>query len=291
MIARQSRVRGLGLPAVLALVGICFVWAVNAVLLRFAVGPSQLPPVWLAAGRFLVAGLCFSPLLRHRPDRFAMVLLAGFLMGAGHFSLLMLGYVRLDSSTAALILQLGTPATALISMIAGAERWSLPRLALILAATLAVLLAIGTGQGGTDPSGVLLIVGSSLSLSFGSVLIKGTGRASALQMQAWTSAISAVVLLLLAPIQEPEGLTALVAQPLLSAIAILCPAVVVTLVAHTVYYALLKANDPSSVAAMTLLFPLFTVLLGVSVLGEVVGISFWLGGGVALFCVLLLVWR
>lgn len=291
MIAANSSARGLGLPAILALVAICFVWAANAVLLRFAVGPSQLPPVWLAAGRFLVAGLCLAPLLRRRPDRFGMVLLAGSLMGARHFSLLMLGYVRLDSSTAALILQLGTPATALISMLAGAERWSMPRLALIFAATLAVLLAIGMGQGAADPVGVLLITGSALSLSLGSVLIKGTGRASALQMQAWTSAISALVLLLLAPVLEPQGLPALAAQPVLAAIAILCPAAVVTLGAHTAYYALLKANDPSAVAALTLLFPLFTVLLGVSLLGEIVGPSFWIGGGLALVCVLLLARR
>lgn len=260
-------------------------------LLRHAVGPGQLPPVWLAAGRFLVAGLCLSPLLRRRPDRFPLVLAAGFLMGAGHFGLLMLGYARLDSSTAALILQLGTPATALISMLAGAERWSMPRLGLVAMATLAVVLAIGAEQGGADPVGVALIIGSALSLSLGSVLIKGTGRASAIQMQAWTSAVSALVLACLAPLLEPRGLPLLAAQPLLSAVAILCPAIVVTLGAHTAYYALLKGNDPSSVAGMTLLFPLFTIMLGVTVLGEVVGPSFWIGGGLALLCVLALARR
>lgn len=271
---------GLPVVAIVLLLGICAVWAGNAVLLRYAIGLHDLPPIHVAAGRFAIVALLLSPLLLRRVERLPRVLLAGLLMGACHFGFLMLGYERITAVASAVLLQLGIPVTAVLSMSAGREPVSGPRLALVALAPAAIVWAIGD-PGSIDLIGGLCIALAALSLAAGSVLMAGLRVTGALTLQAWTAICSAIALCGLARLLEPTGLSDLAAQPMLSAVSIVLPALVVTIGAHTVYYHLLRSHPPSLVSAVTILFPVMTILLGALLLSEPVTPRFLAGAMVS----------
>ncbi|WP_349295458.1 DMT family transporter (plasmid) [Thioclava sp. 'Guangxiensis'] len=285
--------RALPLGALVALIGICIIWAGNAVMLRYAIGIAHLPPIHIAAGRFIVVAIILSPLLLKRIENLPRIFLAGFLIGACHFGFLMMGYARITAVASATILQLAIPATALLSMIFRREPLSWSRLGLVGLATIAVIIAVQGQHGGNslDPYGIAYMVLATLALAGGSVLMAGCGPAPALVIQAWTSLGSALILSLIATWVEPNGLAQILAQPLLSIEAIVLPAIIVTVIAHTAYYHFLRSHPPSLVSAMTILFPVLTIIFGATFLGEILSWQFAIGTFCALVLVTLMILR
>lgn len=279
---------GLPIRALALLIGVCAIWAGNAVFLRYSIGIRSLPPIHVAAGRFLIVAVLLSPLLLRPITNLPRILVAGLLMGACHFGFLMVGYGHITAVSSAVLLQIGIPLTALLSMALGAERLSVRRLLLVVGSTVAIIFALG-GPGQLDLIGASCIILAAATLSLGSVIMARSGSVGALTIQAWTSIGSAVVLSALAPLLEPEGLGELTAQPWLAAISIVAPALIVTVGAHTVYYHLLKNHPPSLVSAVTVLFPVLTIVFGVVFLSETLRAQFVIGTTIAVLILSLLV--
>ena len=68
-------------------------------------------------------------------------------------------------------------------------------------------------------------------------------------------------------------------------------ALVVSLVAHTVYYQLIQRYEANLISALTLMTPLATIALGVAILHDPFGLRLALGSAVALTGVLIIALR
>lgn len=275
----------------LLMVGICLIWAVNAVLSRYVIAVVGVPPILLSASRFLLAAMVLWPFLRPLPRPVLPVVATGLLMGAGHFGLLLSGYGLITAALAAILLQVGIPMTAILSALVLRERIGLRRgigIAIAFAGTIVVLWRPGEISGGLG-AGLVLLAAASLAL--GSVLLKRLGGMTPLRMQAWTASTSIVPLALVSMLLEHDQVAKASTHGVAFASLLLFSALIVTVISHTAYYRLLRLYDASIVSSLTLMFPLLTVALGIMVLGEKTTSSFWIGTIMAIIGVAVILLR
>jgi drug/metabolite transporter (DMT)-like permease len=266
----------------LAMVGICLIWAVNAVLSRYVIAVAGIPPIFLSSARFMLAAAVLLPFLRPLPRPTAPVIITGLLMGAGHFGLLLSGYGLISASLAAILLQTGVPMTAILSALIVRERIGWRRvlgIAIALTGVVVVLWRPGEMSAGLG-SGLVLAAAASLAL--GSVFLKRLKRITPLRMQAWTATTSILPLALASATLEHGQFEKVDANALAFTSLLLFSALVVTVISHTAYYRLLRLYDASIVASLTLMFPLMTVALGMMLLGEHTTSNFWIGTALAI---------
>ncbi|MFC0192954.1 DMT family transporter [Aureimonas pseudogalii] len=266
----------------ITLIGICFIWAVNVVVGRIVIADLGTPPLLYAFLRFAVVAILLHRFLVPIPRPFGRMVAVGGLMGAGHFGLLFLGLQYASPSTAAIVVQFGIPATAVLSVWLLKERMSRRRV-LGTAIAFAGVITVMWTPGGLVPSlGASFVLASAFALSLGSVLMKGMPRIAPLQLQAWVSLISLLPLAIISGLTEAAPVTHIANGGWPVAAAIAFSAVVVTIVAHTGYYRLLQLYDVNLVAPLTLLMPIMTVGLGIVFTGDQVDIKMLAGSVLAL---------
>ncbi|NSY10182.1 DMT family transporter [Agrobacterium tumefaciens] len=120
----------------LLLMGVCFIWALNVIVGKVMLSDYAVPPFYDAAIRFFGVAIVLSPLLRPVPQRVLQVVL---LVGANLFRFLFLGLSAASALSAAIVLQLGIPLTAMLSVLFLGEQISAMRMAGIVGALSGVI--------------------------------------------------------------------------------------------------------------------------------------------------------
>jgi O-acetylserine/cysteine efflux transporter len=264
------------------LVLINFIWGVNLIASKIGVG--YFPPVFFIALRFTLLALVLLPFLRWHPGRMQQLLVAATLSGGLQYALLFVG-IRLAShvGSIAIATQLGVPFTTLLSVVFLHEhvRWR-RGLGIALAFAGFAIIAFQPGLL-TDRTGLALVVASCLVGSFGIVAVKSLGpQLKPLELQAWFAISGLPVLWLLTALLEDGQGTALRNAGVVGWGALLYTALVSSLVAHTGYYWLVRRHPVTSLAPLTTLSPLFSVIIGVAFLGEPLTARLLVGGALTL---------
>jgi O-acetylserine/cysteine efflux transporter len=273
--------------ALLALV--CFVWGVNLPLTKWVV--EDIPPIFVAALRFIGIAMLLAPFLRPIPRQIGLVLLVALCVGGVHFALLFLGLANAPASAAAIVGQLGLPFSTILSVIFLNEvvRW---RRALGIALSFAGVVVIAY-----DPSsfglsvGLLYIAASALVASIGGVWMKRMEPLPALNLQAWVGLFSIAPALAASAMFETGQVESLAAAGPMAWAAIGFSILVVSIFGHAVYYTLLKRYDVTLLAPLTLMTPVWAVVIGILALGEPVTGKLLLGGALTLAGVALIAVR
>jgi len=272
------------------LVAICLIWSVNNVISKVVVGMWHVPPLFYAALRFAVVLFCTLRWLRPMPRPAWRVIMIGLLLGGGSFAMLFVGLLTVSPSAAAVIAQTGVPITTLLSILMLGEtiRW---RRALGITLSLAGTLLVVWKPGFAISAGMLFVLGAAFAGALGSVLMKQMDVIDPLRFQAWVGFTS---LILLAPISvatelhdwhfAAEAGWAFVA-------AVLFSAVVVSVVAHSAYFALIQRYEANLITPLTLITPLGTIALGVAFTGDVFDTQMIIGTLIALLGVLIVAVR
>ena len=275
----------------LFLSAICFVWGLNLVVTRWVVSDMGVPPLFFAAVRFLGVALVLIPFLRPFPKQIGILFLVSMFIGAGHFALLFLGLANAEASAASVTGQLGVPFSTLMSVVFLGEKIHFRRaLGIVLAFVGVVIIAV-------DPSsfsvsvGLLNIVGSAFVGSVGGILMKRMTPITALQSQAWVGLFSFLPLFLLAGLVEPGAGAAYMAGGwgvwLATAYAVLG----VSAFAHGGFYTLIKRYDISLLSPLTLMTPIWGVVLSAILLGEQLTAQLIIGSIISLGGVLVIAVR
>ena len=252
----------------LLLVFVCLVWGYSNVLSKIVVGNWAVPPLFFAAVRFAVVIAATLPWLLPMPRPRWRIAVIGFLMGAGNFAFLFIGLQTASPSAAAVVIQIGVPFTTLLSIVMLGERihW---RRGLGIALTLAGVVLVVWNPDGIDLSaGLWFVVAAAFTGSLGAVLMKQVEDVSPLRFQAWVGLVSFLPLALASALFE-EGqwaTAAAVGWPFVAAV--LFAALVVSVVGHTSYYALIRRYEANMLAPLTLMTPLFTIAFGVALTGD-----------------------
>lgn len=273
------------------LMAMCLVWAVNNIVSKYVVSDLDVPPLFYAAGRFVIVALILIPFLRPAPRPIWRLMLTAFLMGGGNFGLMFVGLKYSTASTAAVVLQLGMPITLILSVLFLGERirW---RRGLGIALTFAgVLTVMWNPAGFTLSTGLLLIAAATLMSGIGVVLTKQIEGMRPITFQAWVGLVSVFPMALLSAWLEPGQVDAALAAGWPFLAALLFSALVVSVGAHTLYVTLLQKYEANLISALILVTPLATIGLGVAVLHEPFGLRMAIGSMLALAGVLIIALR
>ena len=271
---------------------VCFLWAAHTVVSKIVVSGMEIPPLFYAAIRFGIVGLVALPWLLPAPKPTWRMLLVGFLMGGGGFALFFLGIRTASPSSAAIVSQLGLPITTLLSvaMLGETIHW---RRGLGIALTfIGGVLVMWDPSGGFPLSGgLVLILFSTVAGSVAAVMMKQVKGVRPLQFQAWIGLASVGPLILLTTSLETGHATRAMEAGWAFVAALLFSALIVSLVAHTIYYGLIGKYPANLIAPLTIMNPLLTVAMGLVVTGDRFDTRMALGTGLALCGVLIIALR
>lgn len=272
------------------LTGICLIWALNVIVSKIAVGHLALPPVFYTVARSALVAAALAPWLVPLPRPFWKVILVALCVGGGAFALLFIGLQTASPSAAAIVSLAGAPAAVLFAILLLGERigW---RRAMGIALTLAGVAVVLVDPDALTPSqGLALIALSALVGALGAVLLKRLTIAP-LRLQAWVGLSGAVLLLPLTLLTETGQVAAAWNAGWGFVGVVAFSALIVSVAAHTGYYWLLQRHDVNVIAPLTLMTPLFTMVLGHFLTGDRIGPALIAGALLAMSGVLVIVVR
>jgi len=272
------------------LVLVCLLWAGNNILSKLVITHLHVPPLFFTAVRFAIVSIATLPWLLPMPRPAWRILTIGLAMGAGSFGLMFVALTWASPSEAAIVVQSSVPMTTLLSVWLLRERirW---RRGLGIALALVGVLIVVWQPGFKVSAGMGFLLASAFCGSLGAVLMKQMGSITPLQFQAWVGLSG---LALLAPLSlwiEPQGFQAAREAGWLFVIAALWAALVTSVFAHTAYYFLIARYEANLISPLTLMTPLITIALGISITGDRFDARMALGSAVALLGVLLVAIR
>ncbi len=256
-------------------------WSFN--LIASKIGVTELPPILFTTLRFGLLSLVTLPYLRLFPGQMRTLLLAAGLSGALQFAFMFTGLaLARDVSTVAIATQLGVPFTTLLSVWLLKERIRWRRI-------LGIALAFGgVALIGFDPrvlvywEGLALVVVACVFGSLGLIYIKRLEGIGPLELQAWLAITSWPLLLALSLLIEDGQWAALQGATWNGWGAVLFTALVNSLLAHTAMFYLIQRYPVTSVAPLTLLSPVFSIVFSVTLLHEQLSSRMLLGGAITL---------
>ena len=264
------------------LFAVCFVWGLNIVVTRWAVFDASVPPIFFAAVRFLGVAVLLIPFLRPVPKNIRMLFFISFFIGAGHFALLFVGLANAEASAAAVVGQLGVPFSTLMSMAFLGETIGWRRGIGITLAFAGVLLIAVDPDSFSVSFGLLYIVAAAFIGSVGGILMKRMEPIPALQMQAWIGLFSFAPLFLLSAFTETGQWATYVAGGWWVWAATLFAVVGVSIFGHGGFYLLIKKYDISLLSPLTLMTPIWGVVLSIIMLNEPITSQLVLGAAISL---------
>lgn len=272
----------MGFKDFLLLFTVCFVWGLNIVITRWVVFDAAVPPLFFAAIRFLGVALLLLPFLTPVPKDIKTLFFISFFIGAGHFALLFVGLANAEASAASVVSQLSVPFSTLMSMAFLGETIGWRRgIGIMLAFAGVLLIAI-------DPSsfsvtfGLLYIAGAAFIGSIGGILMKRMSPVSALQMQVWIGLFSFAPLFAVSAFIEQAQWTTYVAGGWPIWAATIFAVVGVSVFGHGAFYHLIKKYDISLLSPLTLMTPIWGVILSILLLNEAITTQLILGAVISL---------
>lgn len=273
------------------LVLMCLVWATNTIVSKIVIAHWGVPPLFYAGARFLVVMLCTLPWLLPAPRPIWRMIVVCQLIGGANFALMFMALKTASPSAASIVIQLGVPMTTVLSMVMLGEkvRW---RRGVGMALTLAgALTVMWRPEGMAMTVGLWLVAGAALAGALGAVMMKQMEGVRPMQFQAWVGFTSALPLLGFSAVTEHGQWTAALAAGWPFIAAVLYSAIVISVIAHTAYYGLIQKYEATLISPLTLLTPLFTIILGVLVTHDHFDGRMAIGAALALAGVLIVALR
>lgn len=277
---------------------ICFVWGLNLIVSRWVFISTDIEPFFYAGIRFgLIAVFLFPIFMQRWPDRLFHIFLISLCIGSAHFGLLFYGLANASASSSAVVGQLGVPFSTILSVIFLQEKIRWRRGLGIAMAFLGVMIISVDPASFSVSTGLLYIVASAFIGSVGGILMKQLGGLTGIRMQAWIGVMSFMPLLILSALTEggEAGIggqfMALFTGGWLVWAATLFAVLGVSIFGHGSFYMLIQRYDVSLLSPLTLMVPVWGVILGVVLLNEPFTTQFLIGGVVSLLGILIIALR
>ena len=286
MTAQGLRGRDLGLALL-----ICLCWAFN--FLTSAHALQEIPPFLFTALRMGMVLLLLAAFMRV-PPRSQWLRLAGVALFTGvlHFGTSFLAIQLAGNlSSPAIVTQTYVPMAVLLAWWWLGERFAW-RTGLGIALSFAGVLVLGFDPMVLDaPLALFVMLGSSLMVAIGTVLMRRLTGVGLVDQQGWTAALSLLPLLAISALAEPGGFAALREATWIGWGGALYAAVFASLLGHGLFFKLVQRHPVAQVTPYLLMTPVFAVLLGIAFWGDRPGPALWLGGAMVLGGVLVIAVR
>lgn len=275
----------------LLLIAITFIWGLN--LITSKVGLEEIPPILFTFLRFIIVAIVLTPVLRIQPGQMSAVVVAALLSGALSFALNFAAIRRASNiSSVAIAGQLSVPFATLLSVALLGETVRWRRWTGILLSFVGVAIMGFDPQIGERWESLALVVASAFVGALGLIAVKKLWGFSPLELLAWTVWISLPVLFLTTlRVEDPDFVQLLHDVTWKGWSSLLFAAIGASLIAHTGYFHLVQRYPVTSVAPLTTLSPVFSVIFGVMLLGDQLTSRIVFGGVLTLLGVLIITLR
>ena len=259
--------------------GIIAIWAFNIIVIKL--GVEDLPPLLVTVLRFMLVTVLVVPFTRISRQQLPWILLLAVTFGGLHFPLLFLGLQQSEAGTGALLVQMGTPFATLLAAMFLKEKLGPRRVVgLILAFGGVVVLAGGPSL--PPPASTALLLASAFFWAVSTMIIKLAPPIAPLTMTGWISLFAIPLVALGSWIFEDDQWLALRQASWAGWGAVVYTAVMSSIAAYGLWYRLLQKHPVSRVVPLTLLMPVFAVMLGVWLLDDPLGINKVAGGAMVI---------
>lgn len=257
---------------------VVFVWGTNFVAMRAAA--LELPPMLLLAVRLGIAAVAMLPFARLPRGQAGAVFLVATTMAVIHFGGAMLALQYIEAGAASLIVQTTVPFSALLAWAVFGDRLGWRRACGMAVAFAGVALIAGEPRVGArlDMMAVLLV--SALAFAVANIQIRRLRPIPYMTLNAWIAIFGAGQAAVLSALAERDHAALLAAVSLPGWAAILYMALVVSLVAHGLWYRIVPRYETNLLMPFTLLVPVVSVGVGIALLGET--LTWWIAAGGAL---------
>lgn len=251
------------------------IWALNIIVIKL--GVADMPPLLLMTLRFMLVAVLIVPFTRINRRQLPWLLLLSVTFGGLHFPLLFLGLSEAEAGTGALLVQMGTPFATLLAAAFLKERLDARRsIGLALSFGGVVVLAGGPSLPAALPTAMLLA--SALFWAISNLLIKAAPHIPPLTLAGWIALFAIPQVALGTWLFEDDQLAALGAAGPSGWGAVFYTAVMSSILAYGLWYRLLQKHPVSRVVPLSLLMPVFAVILGVWLLDDPLGVNKLVGG-------------
>ncbi len=263
---------------ILMALAVPLIWGMGVVFAKVAIG--HFPPVLLMALRFTLTALILvwfvKPPWRLMGQLFAIALISA----AMQYSLTFNGLRGVDASTAVLVLQLEVPILILLSAVLLKEKPGWRRWLGIAIAFIGVAFIAGEPRLDAAWDSLALLFGGAFTWALGQVMVRRLGEVGGLTMVAWVAVFAAPQLFVFSLVLEDDHLAHLAAAGWVVWGTVLYMGIVMTALGYGLWYSLVGRFPLARVGPFLLLMPVFSVLGGVTLLGESLTLRVALGGAV-----------
>ena len=261
---------------------ICLFWAIN--FLTSAHALREVPPFLFTAMRMGLLAAMLAAFLKVPPrSQWARLSAVAMLTGVLHFGTSFLALQLAGNlSSPAIVTQVYVPMSVLLAWWLLGERFGW-RTGVGVAVSFAGVLVLGFDPMVLErPAALFVMLGSSLLLSLGTVLMRGLKGVGMVDQQGWTAVLGVLPLLAISLAFEPGSLDALRKASWVVWGGAIYAALFSSLLGHGLFYFLVQRHPVATVTPYLLLTPVLAVLLGIVFWGDRPGPALWVGGAMVL---------
>lgn len=240
-------------------------WGLNLVVAK--VGVTEVPPLAFTTARFALVAVLVVPFFRVPWHALKGLLLLSVTFGTLHFGLLFTGLAQMDAAAAGIVIQLGPPFSVLLGVLLFKERLGWKRITGTLLAFAGVMLLAG------EPSlpsllPLVLVTVAAFAWALSNAVVKTLPNVNPVLMTGWLSLMAVPQVGLLSWLLEDGQLEAFQAADWLGWGAVAYTAVAASIVAHSLWYGLVRRHEMGQVAPFGLLAPVLGIIAAILLLGE-----------------------
>ncbi len=252
------------IKSVLSALLVMFLW--GSAFSAIKIGLSDFSPVLLSAIRYFTAGLLIMPFVEF-PRRDIKIILLMSLLLCLNISFMYMGLQYTDSGTASIIVQLATPISAFIATVFYKETLGLNKLIGIMISFAGVIVLTDINNQSNVYASLMMIVGAIFSGLLAN-MVRHVKYASKVALNGYIAFFGSLMMLVFSLVIENNHLETIASASINGWLSILFTALVVSILADSIWYNLLQKYPVNLVVPFCLLIPLIGVLIGCIFLGE-----------------------
>ncbi len=259
-------------------IAVPLIWGLGVVFAKAAI--EHFPPVLLMSLRFAVTALLLVWFVRPPWGLMGRLFAIALVSAAIQYSLTFNGLRGVDASTAVLVIQLEVPFLAILGAVFLGERAGPRRWLGIAIGFAGVALIAGEPRLEAAWGSLALLTGGAFAWAVGQVMVRRLGRLDGFTMIAWVAVFAAPQLFAISLVLEADHLAAIRNADWVVWGTVAYLGLVMTALGYGLWYSLVLRHPVIRVGPFLLLLPVFSVIGGVTLLGEELTLRIAIGGAV-----------
>ena len=259
---------------------VALIWGMGVVFAKAAI--DHFPPILLMALRFAVTAGALVWFVRPPWPQMVRIFWIALVSAAIQYSLTFNGLRGLDASTAVLVLQLEVPFLVLLGAVLLKETPGLRKWLGIAFAFLGVAFIAGEPKLGGAWASLVLVISGAFVWAVGQVMVRRLVSLDGMTLIAWVAVFAAPQLFAFSFAIEGDPRPYIAGANWIVWGTVVYLGLVMTALGYTLWYSLIRRHPVGQVAPFLLLLPVFSVIGGITLLGESLTLQVALGGAVVI---------